>query len=74
VEGTKYTLGGNKMHEKLDIPLNANERYLYNVCVRLDALVHMMSSFLEVYAKQNSIATTENEIKEETPKPKRTKK
>jgi hypothetical protein len=60
--------------EKLEIPLNAQERYMYNICVRLDALIHMMSSFVEVYANQNNITTTNNEVKDETPKPKRTKK
>lgn len=60
--------------DKLEIPLNAQERYMYNICVRLDALIHMMSSFMEVYANQNNITTTNNEVKDEIPKPKRVKK
>lgn len=63
----------NKLN-KLEIPLNATERGLYAVAIRLDALIHMMSTFMEVYANQNNIATTSNEVKEEIVKPKRTKK
>lgn len=51
----------NKFPE-LERPLNANERYLYAICARLDALVHMMSSFMEFYANQKNIATSDNKV------------
>ena len=46
---------------KLDEPLNAHERYLYGIEIRLDALCDMMSSFLKEYAKNNDIQTTSNQ-------------
>lgn len=58
---------------KLEQPLNANERYLYGICTSLDALTHMFSSFIDVYANQNEIATTQNTVKEKE-KPKTTRK
>lgn len=45
---------------KLDNPLNTEERYLHGINVRLNILIEMMSSFLDVYAKEEEIATTEN--------------
>ncbi len=59
---------------KLQDPVNATERYLYGINVRLDALIEMMSSFLDVYAKQNDIATSENKIEELIPTKKTRKK
>lgn len=50
---------------KLDEPLNIEERYLYGINVRLNILIEMLSSFLDVYAKQNQIATTSNKVVEE---------
>lgn len=49
----------------LDQPLNIEERYLYGINVRLNILIEMFSSFLDVYAKQNQVATTSNEVVEE---------
>ena len=49
---------------KLDEPLNASERYLHGIAIRLDALCDMMSSFLNEYAKENSIPVQENIIEE----------
>lgn len=54
-----------KRIEEVEQPLNANERFLYAVVVRLDAIIDMMSSMVEVYANQNNMAITNNEIKEE---------
>lgn len=75
---------------KLEEPLNANERYLYAIAVRMDALCAMFSSFIDCYAKQNGIATTssiveekvsvapveevENVVEEEVPKTKKSRK
>ena len=76
-----------KLDKHLDEPLNSNERYLYGINLRLEILIEMFSSFLNVYAKQNEIATTKNvmveevkseevveEVKEEVAKKKRTTK
>lgn len=54
------------MHDLNDIdkPLNVNERYLYNINIRLNILIEMMSSFLEVYAAQNKVATVSNKVVE----------
>lgn len=49
----------------LEQPLNAEERYLYGINVRLGILIEMLSSFLDVYAKQNQVAVTSNEVVEE---------
>jgi uncharacterized protein YrrD len=61
---------------KLEIPMNTQERYLHGINIRLDAIIAMMSSFIEVYAKQNELATTSNEVVEEIKevKTKKTKK
>lgn len=45
---------------KLDEPMNANERYLHHINVRLDILIRQFSSFLEVYAKQHEVPTEDN--------------
>lgn len=58
----------------LDQPLNPTERYLHGINIRLDAIIHILSSLVDVYAKQNRIATTSNEISEETVKLKSRKK
>ncbi len=52
---------------QLEQPLNSNERYLYEINIRLNVLIEMFSSFLEVYAKQNDIPTSINTIIEEKP-------
>lgn len=49
---------------KLEQPLNSNERYLYGISVRLEVLIDMFSSFLNVYANQNDIVSTENVVEE----------
>lgn len=50
--------------KKLDVPLNSTERYLYGINVRLEILIDIFSSFLNSYANQNNIATTENTVVE----------
>lgn len=60
---------------ELDQPLNIDERYLYNINIRLNILIEMMSSFLEIYANQNNIAITNNKVvKEKVEKPKNKRK
>lgn len=51
----------------IDKPLNATERYLYGINIRLDAIIDMLSGLVEVYAKQNNMATTSNVVVEKTP-------
>ena len=60
--------------KNLETPLNVNERYLYNINIRLNILIEMMSSFLEAYAAQNNIATTNNIVEEKVEKPKSKRK
>ncbi len=61
--------------KNLDEPMNVNERYLYNINLRLNILIDMMSNFLKVYAEQNNIAVTKNKVVEEkVEKPKTRKK
>lgn len=47
----------------LEEPLNQNERYLYAIAIRMDAMCNMISSFMEAYATVNDITTTANEEK-----------
>lgn len=67
----------NKLPE-LEQPLNANERYLYAMAIRLDVLVHMISSFIEFYAKNHQVPTTSNKVEEKIEvqevQPRRTRK
>ncbi|HUM43129.1 MAG TPA: hypothetical protein PKI14_09295 [Fervidobacterium sp.] len=61
--------------KNIDEPLNVTERYLYNINIRLNILIEMMSSFLEAYAAQNNIAITNNKVVEKkVEKPKKKKK
>ncbi len=60
---------------KIDEPMNATERYLYGINIRLNILIEMLSSFVEVYGKQNEVAITKNKVVEEkVEKPKTRKK
>lgn len=45
---------------KLQEPLNAEERYLYGINVRLSILIEQMSSFLEHIAKKDEVAVEES--------------
>lgn len=44
---------------KLNEPLNAEERYLYGINVRLSILIEQMSSLLDHIAKKDEVAITE---------------
>lgn len=61
------------MNIELETPLNATERYLHGVCVRLDVLIDIMSSFMEAYASKNEMAV-ENKIVETKTSTKKVKK
>lgn len=52
----------NVMYKKaeLEIPLNANERFLYAVAIRLDAIIEQNNSIIDVLGKAFNVATTDN--------------
>lgn len=50
-------------HE-LDHPLNPTERYLHGMNVRLDVLIHQLSSLLEYLATSNGVAVQDNTVVE----------
>ena len=72
--------------DKLQEPLNAEERYLHGVNIRLNIIIDMLSSIVGFIANQNNVAVTENKIVEDVeiedveieevviPKKRRTKK
>lgn len=55
-----------KKIQELEIPLNANERFLYACAVRLDALCEMVSSIVEHIAERDGVAV--EQAVEEKPK------
>lgn len=60
---------------KIPQPVNANERLLYGINIRLEAVIEQLSSIVEHLAKQDGVAVTSNEVKEEVkPKAKPTRK
>ena len=70
--------------DKLQEPLNAEERYLHGVNMRLNIIIEMLSSIIGFIANQNNVAVTENKVVEDVeieeveevviPKKRRTKK
>lgn len=52
------------MHEIRDVPepLNVEEKYLHGILIRLDAIMHMMSLFVETYADKHAIAVVEEKV------------
>jgi hypothetical protein len=57
----------------VDEPVNVNERYLYAMVLRLDALCNMVSSLVEHIASKDNIAVENNTVIEK-PKPTRKKR
>jgi hypothetical protein len=57
----------------VDEPVNVNERYLYAMVLRLDALCNMVSSLVEHIASKEGIAVENNTVIEK-PKPTRKKR
>ena len=51
--------------DKLQEPLNAEERYLHGVNIRLNIIIDMLSSIVGFIANQNNVAVTENKIVED---------
>jgi hypothetical protein len=58
---------------KVDEPVNVQERYLYAMVLRLDALCNMVSSLVEHIASKENIAVENNTVIEK-PKPARKKR
>lgn len=54
----------DKNNEYLPSPVNANERYMHAIVIRLDALCHMMSDFVDAYGKVNELAVEEVKVEE----------
>jgi hypothetical protein len=57
----------------VDSPVNVEERYLYAMVTRLDALCHMVSSLVEHIASKEGIAVQENKVVEKPLSSKRKK-
>jgi hypothetical protein len=51
----------NGKHE-VDEPVNVEERYLYAMVTRLDALCHMVSSLVEHIAQKEGIAVEKSTV------------
>jgi hypothetical protein len=58
---------------EVDEPVNVQERYLYAMVLRLDALCNMVSSLVEHIASKEGIAVENNTVIEK-PKPTRKKR
>ena len=61
------------MNSKLEEPVNIEEKYLYGINIRLNIIIDMLSSLLEVYVNQNNVAI-ENVIEESPDTSKKGKK
>jgi hypothetical protein len=59
---------------EVDTPVSIEDKYMYAMVVRLDALCHMVSSLVEHIASKEGIAVEENKVQEASPKRARTKK
>lgn len=55
-----------KRRDDLPQPLNAQERLLYAIAVRVDILIEQVNSVVEHIAKQDNVATTNHKTIEST--------
>lgn len=55
-------------------PLNANERFLHGIALRLDILIEQMSSLVEHIAERDGVATTQGEVTQQVAEVKEPKK
>ena len=60
--------------KNLDQPLNTEERYLYAIAVRLDAITEMLASLISAYAQKENLPLTHCAAEEVKPSKKKTKK
>ncbi len=64
-----------KQVPELEPPLNANERFLYAVSLRLEILIEQVSAISEHLAKRDNVAITSNVATEKVEEaPKRTRR
>lgn len=49
---------------KLDNPLNAQEKYLYGINVRLEVLIEQLSSICELLGKQSGVTVETGKVEE----------
>jgi hypothetical protein len=56
----------NDKFPDVDEPLNVDERYLYAMVMRLDALCHMMSSLLQHIADKENVAVEQVKVAEKS--------
>ena len=67
-----FFIEGEIYMNELDKPVNINERYLYEINIRLNVIINMLSSIIETYANQNNIAVTNNVVEvKQTPRKKK---
>lgn len=55
--------------QEVDTPMNASERYLYGINIRLNALIEQVSALTNYIAQRDGVAVTKNEVQEEEVKP-----
>lgn len=55
------------MSDQLETPINKEERYMYAIMIRLDALLDQVSSIVEVIANKENVAVTTEVVKKELP-------
>lgn len=57
----------------MEQPLNANERFLYQVAIRLDVIIEQNNSIIEHLGKKDNVAVTnqkvETKVEESAEKP-----
>lgn len=61
-----FLIKGGFTMEKLNEPLNAQERFLYAIAVRLEAIIEQNNSIIEVLANEKNVAITSTKV-ENTP-------
>lgn len=65
----------NNIQHKLDDPCNVQEKYLHGINVRLEALIHQVSTLVEYIASKDDVPmqgnTVDEHVSDETPKRKR---
>lgn len=49
----------------IDVPVDMETRYLHGINVRLEAIIHQLSSIVDVLANQTNTAVEVTEVKQE---------
>lgn len=58
-----------KKAPEMEQPLNANERFLYQVAIRLDVIIEQNNSIIEHLAKNDKVAVTNQKVETKIEKP-----